>query len=72
MGKLKIVDLTINKSLVEYAEGLLDRAKKGDVIAITAVEEYPDGTYNTCGSSVSSRTQTAGMLLDAAINRLSR
>jgi len=37
---------------------------------VTAVEERMGGTYIVLGSTTPSRTQTAGMLLDAAIQRL--
>ena len=69
---MQVVPPKVNKTAVAYAESLLKKAQSGEVIAITAVEEYSDGTYTTAGSSCSSRTAIAGMLLDAAITRLQR
>lgn len=68
---MKLVKIVTNQSAIEYARALLVRCESGLVVAITAIEELPGGTYSLQGSSVSSRTATAGMLLDAAINRLS-
>lgn len=67
---LTVVPLPSNRTVIEYAEDLLARAKAGEVVGITTAEEYQDGEYAIRGSSCSSRTQTAGMLLDAAITRL--
>lgn len=69
--KLILLRGRANESVIDYAKGLLARCEAGEVVAITAIEESPGGTYALAGSSVSSRTQTAGMLLDAAIHRLS-
>lgn len=55
---------------IQYVQELLRRCEAGEVVAVTAIEECRDGTYRVGGSSVSSRTQTAGMLLDAAVTRL--
>ena len=67
---MQIIKFTCSNNVIEYARGLLLRCEAGLVIAVTAVEEHPGGTYNIQGSSVGSRTATAGMLLDAAITRL--
>ena len=67
---MKLVKLMNNQSAIEYARALLVRCEAGLVVAVTAIEEMPGGTYSLQGSSVSSRTATAGMLLDAAITRL--
>lgn len=67
---MKVVELSKSGDAICYAQGLLARCMAGEVVAVTAVEEHPGGTYFVGGSSVSSRTQTAGMLLDAAVTRL--
>ena len=67
---MKVIKLDRSQSAVEYAQALLTRCQAGEVVAVTAVEELPGGAYRLEGSSVASRTQTAGMLLDAAITRL--
>ena len=59
-----------NTSAIEFARGLLARCESGEVIAVTAIEESMGGTYVVLGSTTPSRTQTAGMLLDAAMQRL--
>jgi hypothetical protein len=66
----EIPNLLISKTTIEALENALARAKSGEVIAVTIIEEYKGGTYSSSGSSTSSRTQTAGMLLDAAMTRL--
>lgn len=67
---MQVVPPKVNKTAVEYAENLLRKTQSGEIIAITSVEEYSDGTYNTGGSSCTNRTMVAGMLLDAAMTRL--
>lgn len=57
---------------VEYVRGLLARCEAGEVVAVTALEEHPGGTYAVGGSSAMSRLQMAGALLDAAVTRLGR
>ena len=69
---MNVVPLTRNTTAIEYARGLLARCEAGETVAVTAIEEQPGGTYRLQGSSVSSRTATAGMLLDAAMTRLQR
>lgn len=69
---MNIIPLKANQELIEYVADLLERCKKGDVVAVTVIEEYPEGEYATKGTKISSRTQTAGMLLDAAIQRLNQ
>ena len=67
---LNVVPLTRSTTAIEYAKGLLARCEAVETVAVTAVEEQPGGTYKLQGSAVSSRTATAGMLLDAAMTRL--
>lgn len=67
---ITLVPLLTNRTAVEFARALLARCEAGETIAVTVIEEQPGGTYSIQGSSVSSRTATAGMLLDAAITRL--
>lgn len=69
---MKVVPIKTNSDLIDYITDLVERCKSGEVIAATVVEEYSDGTYSLGGSSATSRTQTAGMLLDAAITRLNQ
>lgn len=58
------------ESCIEYARSLLARCEDGSVVAVTVLEELPDGTYTITGGETMSRLQTAGALLDAAISRL--
>lgn len=67
---MEVVRLSRSGSAIDYARGLLARCEAGETIAVTAVEEHPGGTYCIVGSTVASRTQSAGMLLDAALTRL--
>jgi hypothetical protein len=59
-------------SALNYARELLQRCESGEVIEVTAIEVRRDQTYIVQGSRVGSRTQTAGMLLDAAMTRLNQ
>lgn len=70
MTKLTVIKPSTCKGAIEYARELLARCELGEVIAVTSVEEHPGGTYSLLGSATTSRTQTAGMLLDAALMRL--
>lgn len=69
---MKLVQMPVRGDAADYARGLLQRCESGEVIAVTAVEELRGGRYSIEGSSTNSRTQTAGMLLDAAITRLTK
>lgn len=70
IANLHVLPNNTTNSVVEYVRELLERCEKGEVIAITAVEELPEGRYQIAGSRCESRTRMAGMLLDAAIVRL--
>lgn len=70
MSEIRAIHFGKSQDAIEYAQGLLARCEAGEVIAVTALEEHPGGTYATLGSKTPSRTATAGMLLDAAIARL--
>jgi hypothetical protein len=67
---LQIVKNAQSQAAIEYARALLLRCEAGEVIAVTAVEETPDGSYSVKGSTTPNRLTTAGMLLDAAVTRL--
>jgi len=70
MKNLHSINKLSNASAIEYAKGLLERCEAGLVWGVTAIEEHPGGKYSLAGSMTKSRTATAGMLLDAAIMRL--
>lgn len=70
-GNLHLIpNKQVNSDVVEYVTDLLARCKKGEVLAVTVIEELPEGRYQICGSTCESRTRMAGMLLDAAVTRL--
>lgn len=60
----------LREESIAHAEGLLARCISGETVAVTSIEEKPDGTYSVEGSGTLSRLQTAGVLLDAAMRRL--
>lgn len=68
---ISVVKFSQSNAAIAEAKALLARCESGETIAFTAIEELPGGTYRVTGSATSSRTGTAGMLLDAAITRLS-
>lgn len=55
---------------VAHARELLARCEAGEVVALTVLEERPDGSYHVHGSSTGDRLRTAGALLEAAVTRL--
>jgi hypothetical protein len=57
-------------SASQHARELLARCEAGEVLAVTVLEERPDGTYHVHGSRTPDRLRTAGALLDAAVTRL--
>lgn len=67
---MKVVEIQKNVVLIEFAEALLARCKAGEIVSVMVVEELPGGLYTTSSSGSQSRFATAGMLLDAAIIRL--
>lgn len=67
---MKVVKTGINKSAIQLLEKTLESVKAGETIAVTIVSEFNNAEYSLQFSTSSTRTQTAGMLLDAAIKRL--
>lgn len=57
-------------SAAQHVRELLVRCEAGEVLAVTVLEERPDGTYTVHGSACADKFRTAGMLLDAARARL--
>lgn len=55
---------------IDYATGLLARAKAGEVCEVVAVEFRPGGLYQVEGTPARNRLETAGALLEAAVARL--
>lgn len=49
---------------------VLAEVESGDAIAVYGIVEYKTGTYRHFGSVTMSRLQTAGALLECAIERL--
>lgn len=67
---IRVIKNTHSEAAIEYAKELLSRCESGEIVAITAIEETPRGTYLIRSSSTPDRFSTAGMLLEAAITRL--
>lgn len=67
---MRVVKSGINKSAIELLEKALESVKSGETIAVTIVSEFNNAEYSLQFSTSSTRTQTAGFLLDAAIKRL--
>ncbi len=72
MSGLQVVPLPDKQKVraLEYVELLRKSIEEGRIVAVTAVEEYNDGTYNIGSSGSMSRLQTAGALMDAAMRTL--
>lgn len=67
---LKAIKSRHVETTVDYVRDLLERCERGEVAAVTVIEELPGGGYKYGGGSTPSRHATAGMLLDAAMERL--
>lgn len=67
---MKVVEIKRNKSTIEKAHKLLADCESGEVVAFTVIAEHKDGKYATDGTSVTSRLQMSGALLEAALVRL--
>lgn len=59
-----------SETTLDYVRDLLARCELGEVVAVTVIEELPGGGYAYGGGTTPSRHMTAGMLLDAAVERL--
>ncbi len=68
--KLYVLPNAIQESTIKYVRDLLTRCEAGEVVAVTAMTERRDGTMTIEGGETMSVFQTAGMLLHAAIVRL--
>lgn len=69
-ARLEVVPLPERNGVIDYARDLLARCESGETTAVTALEEYPNGTFQVTGSGTESRLRTAGMFLAAAMERL--
>lgn len=67
---IRAIEKKINESAIKLLEEKIKEVRSGSVVAVTILSEYDNSEYNFSMSTSSSRTQTAGMLLDAAIKRL--
>ncbi len=70
MRNVRAITPAPQAAAIEYARELLARCEAGEVIAVTALEEGPGGTYQVQASATSDRLRSAGALLEAAIARL--
>lgn len=72
MNPLRLVTTDEKKQqrLVDSLRELLKQAEAGEITGICGIVELPGDNYRNIGSETCSRLQTAGALLDAAINRL--
>lgn len=68
--ELRTKKVKCTESALAELRALVEQAEAGEIIAVTGVVEFPDGTYRTFGSSTLSRLQSSGALLEAAIMRL--
>lgn len=62
----------VDPDLLAYLDELRKRVLSGGTVAITAMEECVGGTFRISGTSVADRHTSSGMLLDAALERLTR
>lgn len=72
-GVVKLLPSPINdcaKDTIILLEGLLEAARKGNIVGLHGIAEQPDKTYFSFTTKTMSRLQVAGSLLEAAINRL--
>lgn len=74
MADLSVVPLPnkLRQEGIAYLRDLLVRMDAGETVAVTTVEEKPDGTYSIGGTGTLSRLQTAGALLEAAMKRINQ
>jgi hypothetical protein len=68
---MKVVQKFVNQAAIDYARGLLERCESGEVLCVTALEEFDGGSYRVTGSDSKNRFTTVGMLMAAIQNRLS-
>lgn len=70
MNNLHVLPTANADSALRVAKEILAMCEKGEVVEFTATLLLKDGCTQTMGSALSSRTRMAGMLLQAAIERL--
>ena len=73
MGKLtEIISIDPGRTgeVLNILDDCYEEVEQGRVVGITVILELKDRTYSIAGSSVRSRYETAGMLLEAANKRL--
>lgn len=67
---MKIISLEYNKNkdVVNFAEDILERCKKGEIVELNIMAVRPDGTYFTTGTTVKNQMITIGMFMSAILD----
>lgn len=68
--QLKTVRVACQESVIATLETLLEEARRGELISVYGIAEGKSGAYKQFGSATMSRLQTAGALLECAMDRL--
>ena len=74
MNKNKIVAIqsSASASCINIARELLARCESGEVLEFTVAALLRNGKTESLGTTLESRTRMAGMLLQAALDRLAQ
>lgn len=70
--KLVVYSDEVKKDVIATLERMLEIAKSGKAIGCSGIIELEGSTYQQFGTKTMSRLQTAGALLELAIERLNR
>lgn len=60
----------VRNDAIECVRNVLSQLESGEAISVCGIVETNDGCYRPFGSSTMSRLQTAGALLECAVERL--
>lgn len=61
---------SVRNDAIECVRNVLRQLENGEALTVYGVVELSDGYYRQFGSSTMSRLQTAGALLECAVERL--
>jgi hypothetical protein len=70
VNKVTVIKPGVSTSCVKIARELLARCESGEVLEFTAAILLRNGNTESLGTTLESRTRMAGMLLEAAMDRL--
>lgn len=67
--RLQTAQSSLPQETAAFLRQMAERADRGEIIAVTVIEEHQGGTYGITGTGTLSRLQTMGALFECLLMR---